>query len=440
MPEIASNVLTVKSRLKGEAAVYQIKGVPGLHLAVLGGGRGSWRIRYRPKRGAAQRWHTIGDAQNIELGEAITKARELLAGLQLDGVDPRAAADKEAAAKLTFADVYKEWLANPGRKRTLRDRTRAEYERIFKAHVEKRLGSTKIALLDKATVKAKLEEIRKATTDQKRGSRGLQATKALQLIRAVCRYALGREYCDRDPTFGIDRPVPDAHPDGKQHRPPTNDELRQLWNGSEALRPKSDRPFMEPQTRRAFRLAILLGKRAGEIVGIRKTEIEFGDDANLFIPGTREGNKSREDQRVPLPPLAQKLIKEAIEASGDSPFVFRGDTATRRKRDQAKDREIHMSRHTPSHALRELREDLGIAENVRLHDMRGLIVDQLAAMQVPSEYRSHVLHHTGDMKATLASRTYTTWDFAAEKRRALELWEKRLLEIVEGRKPSGLRW
>ncbi|MBS0251095.1 MAG: integrase arm-type DNA-binding domain-containing protein [Proteobacteria bacterium] len=431
MPEIAPNVLTVKARLKGEPAVYQIKGSPGLHLAVLGGGRGSWRLRYRPRRGALQRWHTIGDAQTIELGDAITKARELLAGLQLDGVDPKAAADKEAAAKLTFADVYKEWLDNPGRKRTLRARTREEYERIFKAHVEKRIGSTKIALLDKQTVKAKIEEIRKTTTDLKRGHRGLQATKSLTLVRMVCRYALQKEYCDRDPTFGIDRPVPDAHPDGKQNRPPTNDELKLLWKGADMMR---------PQTARAFKLIVLLGKRVGEILGALKSEVDLGENASLFIPGTREGNKSRENQRVPLPPLARKLIEEQIAESEKSPFLFPGDPKMRRIKKQGHDKVIPMSRHTPSHALRELSANLGIAENVRLHDMRGLIVDQLAAMRVPAEYRSHVLHHTGDMKATLASRAYTTHDFMDEKRRALELWEKRLLEIVEGKKPSGLRW
>jgi integrase len=437
MPKIASNVLTVKSHLKGEPAVYQIAGVPGLHLAVLGGGRGSWRIRYRPRRGAEKRWHTLGDAQTIELGDAIEKARNLLAKLQLDGLDPRTDADRAAAAKLTFTEVYREWLDHPGRKRTLRDRTRSEYERLFKTHIEPRIGPTKIALLDKATIKEKLEDIRKASTDPELSHRGLQASKALQIIRSVCRYALTKEYCDRDATFGIDRPVPNKNPNGKQHRPPTNDELKALWIGADGVRPKSHRAYMAPKTRRAFKLTVLLGKRISEIVRARKTEVEFGANANLFIPGGREGNKSREDQRVPLPPLAQKLIRECIATSGESPFLFPGDTT---KRVKNKKTEIPMSRHTPSHALRELRTDLGIAENVRLHDMRGLIVDQLAAMGVPREYRSHVLHHTGDMRATLADSDYSTYDYLPEKRRALELWEKRLLEIVEGRKPSGLRW
>ncbi|MBA2127587.1 hypothetical protein DLM45_15350 [Hyphomicrobium methylovorum] len=437
MPEIACNVLTVKSRLKGERAVYQIAGVPGLHLAVLGGGRGSWRIRYRPHRGTEKKWHTIGDAQTVELGDAIKKARDLLATLQLDGTDPRAQAEKRAAATMTFADVYREWLEHPGRARTLRSRTRSEYDRLFKTHVEHRIGKVKMALLDKATVKAKVEEVRTASTNAKMGHRGLQAAKALQMIRSVCRYALAKEYVDRDATFGIEQPVPDEHPDGRQNRPPTNDELKTLWLAADGVRAKPKREFMAPQTRRVFKLAVLLGKRISELVGVLKSEVEFGDNANLFIPGTREGNKSREDQRVPLPPLAEKIIREAIAEAGTSPFLFPGDGSKRAKGRQG---DFSISRHTPSHALRKLKADLGIAENVRLHDMRGLIVDQLAAMGVPSEYRSHILHHTGDMRATLANDIYSTYDFLPEKRRALELWEKRLLEIIDGRKPSGLKW
>ena len=129
-----------------------------------------------------------------------------------------------------------------------------------------------------------------------------------------------------------------------------------------------------------------------------------------------------------------------MDESEKSRFLFPGEAKFRKKRDRGGGAEIAMSRRTPSHALRRLRADLGIAENVRLHDMRGLLTDHLAAMRVPSEYRSHVLHHTGDMRATLASKVYTTFDFMDEKRRALELWEKRLLEIVNGQKLSALRW
>ena len=35
---------------------------------------------------------------------------------------------------------------------------------------------------------------------------------------------------------------------------------------------------------------------------------------------------------------------------------------------------------------------------------------------------------------------YDQRDYLAEKRRALEMWERRLMEIVEGRPASGDRW
>ena len=64
---------------------------------------------------------------------------------------------------------------------------------------------------------------------------------------------------------------------------------------------------------------------------------------------------------------------------------------------------------------------------------------QMAALGVPTELRSRTLHHTGDLQQ-LANTVYSAYDFMAERLRALELWETRLLEIVEDRAPAGQRW
>ena len=76
---------------------------------------------------------------------------------------------------------------------------------------------------------------------------------------------------------------------------------------------------------------------------------------------------------------------------------------------------------------------------MRFHDFRGLINDQMAALGVPVELRSRTLHHTGDLQQ-LANTVYSAFDFMPERLKALELWERRLIEIVEAREPSGLRW
>jgi hypothetical protein len=44
------------------------------------------------------------------------------------------------------------------------------------------------------------------------------------------------------------------------------------------------------------------------------------------------------------------------------------------------------------------------------------------------------------MRATLAAKSYSTYDHMVEKRRALEMWERRLLAIVEGQELPSERW
>ncbi len=133
---------------------------------------------------------------------------------------------------------------------------------------------------------------------------------------------------------------------------------------------------------------------------------------------------------MPLPPLATSILLDQITASGASPHLF-----------PAKGRpQTPTMRHAPSQAFADLRTKLGIDDAVRFHDARGLISDQMAKIGVPSEYRSHVLHHTGDTRASLANSVYSTYDYEPQKRRALELWELRLVEIIEGRAASGERW
>ena len=61
-------------------------------------------------------------------------------------------------------------------------------------------------------------------------------------------------------------------------------------------------------------------------------------------------------------------------------------------------------------------------------------------MGVPQDIRSRILHHTGDIKGALVNSTYSTYEFQAEKRRALELWERRVMAIIAGRKVPAERW
>ena len=418
---LSRNAKVIASAIRGQRAIHQIDGVKGLHLAVLGGGRASWRLRYQPGKGQGQRWLTLGDARSLELGKVFERAHELMGDLRLNGIDPRGTKPADLKPQ-TLSEVYSAWLDHPSRKRALRGRTREHYEQVFRRHLEPRLGHILLTSLTTSQIKAAVEDIRVATTNSEKGHRGTQATKALKIIHSICEYANGENLIDRNPARGITHPVPIEHPAGKQHRPPTDDELRRIWNEAPQ--------HMNSQCVRIVRLALLLGKRVSEMVEAKKSELSFDKSPHWFIPGSRTGNKGGEDQIVPLPPLASSILREACSDSKDSPFVFQARSLKAKP----------MSRHTPSQAFMELRRKLGIEDRVRFHDSRGLINDQMSKLRVPREYRSHILHHTGDMRSALADATYSTYDFADEKRRALRLWSLRLQEIVRGSPPRGLRW
>ena len=420
----------------GDRTEWSFENVEGLVLDCTAGGDRIWKVRYRVREGGRRierklvigvldpeaRRRTGNDHAYLSPGQARDRAADVLGWVRV-GRDPWLEKhQKEHAPKPdipTVEAVYREWLANPGRKRALSPRTHEEYERIFRLHVAPALAKLPITALDKHTISQAMEKVRKATTDASRQQRGLQATKALKLIRSFCGFAANkREYITRDPTTGLDLPVPEANPAGKQSRPPTNDELRQLWTEGPEL--------MTVAETRVLRLAILLGRRISEISGARRDDVRIDFSLpHLFIPADRIGNKAKRDDAVPLPPLALGIIKEAFESSAVGGPLFVGAS----------------TRWTTSHALTDVRRRWGWpGKSVRLHDGRTLVADHMASMGVPTELRSRTLHHTGDLRQ-LVNTTYSgPYDFMDQRLRALELWERRLLEIVEGRPASGERW
>jgi hypothetical protein len=231
MPKIKPNVRIIQKAINGPKGVYGIDGHPGLFLAVFGkDARGSWRIRYQPAPGAQQRWFTLStDARNASFDAIAHRAAEILSDVKLRGIDPHAAREDKKRAGLTYNDVYAEWLAYPGRKRALRPRTLEHYKYIHKLHIAPHVGDAPIRSLDKQTITKAVERSRQASTDRARGYRGLQATKALRLMRSVFEYAIDREYVAINPTRGVRDPVPHENPAGKQNRPLSNTELGLVW-------------------------------------------------------------------------------------------------------------------------------------------------------------------------------------------------------------------
>lgn len=420
MPSLDPRGRAIARAINGPRATYAIERHDRLYLDVRGGGRAAWRIRYRPKPNANQRWFTLSeDARNTDFNKIAQRASELLTALQLHGIDPQVEQKKASAPQRGLTDCFKLWLDHTGKRRgrPLSPKTRAAYESLFEMHIEPHLGKCSLSEIDRQTIEKALAKVKAAATNAEKGYRGLQATKVLKVLSSVYEWCMDQEWIDRNPCRGIDKPVPIAHPNGKQSRPPSNSELRQLWNEGPNVMPA-------PQTR-VMRLAILIGRRISEIAGADREDVKLdGVIPCLFIPAQREGNKPKVDDAVPLPPLALLIIKEALAASKPGEPLFVGAA----------------TRWTTSKVLTTTRRAWKWPDPpVRFHDFRRLINDQMAALGVPTELRSRTLHHTGDLQQ-LANTVYSAYDFLPERLRALQLWEDRLLEIVRNRTPAGLRW
>jgi integrase len=332
MPHLKANALIIKAAAKGPRGTFTIEGHPGLYLQARGDGNGSWVIRYRVE--GKQKEHTLhNDARNADF-DKIKDAKDewrLAARVQNRDLKAEQIAEAEAkrltdeAASRTFGSVFEVWLAHTGkrRKRALSARTEEEYRRIYKLHIHERLGTKPLAKLTKSEIATAVEAVRRATTDPTRGQRGTQVLKALKIIRPVCEFAIDNEWLAHNPCRGIDDPVPRDNPHGKGTRPLTNEELRILWNEMPTAMPA---PIV-----RVLKLTILLGRRISEIAGAERHDLRL-DQATpvLIIPASREGNKAKREDAIPLPSLALKLVREALaEGTPEDPlFVGASDRGT----------------------------------------------------------------------------------------------------------------
>lgn len=232
MPQLTANERAIKSAIAGAAAVYSIARHDRLYLDVHGKGYAAWRLRYRPRPKASQRWYTIAkDANAVGFDEVALKAKEILAALDLHAIDPHDAKPEASSGERSVKDCFLVWLDHTGkrRKKTLAPRTRAGYENLFKLHIEPHLGKIAIARLDRRAILRALDTVRANTSDAEKKQRGVTATKALKLVSSLCEWTLDQSWIASNPCRDIEDPVPVKNPDGKQARPPTDIELRQLW-------------------------------------------------------------------------------------------------------------------------------------------------------------------------------------------------------------------
>lgn len=420
---------------------YRDTSVRGLELRVSAGGAKSWRLHYTRRSDGKRRVVGLGTYPNMTLKKARAKARTLQGQIE----DEEARADpaygkQERRRAATFAEIAADWIKRHGEPnkspRTLRD-DRSMLDR----HILPQIGAMRAAEIAKRDIIRMLDEVAAKPDARKgRGSTSRMThrpNRVFELVRAIFRWAIGRDLLQVDPTWGLSAPI---KKEKVRERDLSPAEIRQLWQALDRAPdqrrstkglPRGERVVGDadiPMTRAialTLKLALATGQRIGEVAGIAISELDLNETAPVWtVPGER--SKNGQANRVPLSSLALKLVGQAQELAGDARWLFPSPMDTERKELSAP-----IDPHAPTRALARARKAIGLAE-FRVHDLRRTAASRLAEMGISPHTISLILNHVSARQGTITGKVYITYSYDKEKREALNAWAARLEEIISG--------
>lgn len=353
---------------------------------------------------------TLGRYPALKLADAHVKLAEARQALE-KGIDPGAivvAERRDERDASTVAELAADYIERDAKRNKASWR---EDQRIIDKDVLPRWKHRKAASITRRDVASLLNEI------VDRGA-GVQANRTYTVIRRMFRYGRNQGHVEANPCVDIDRPTVEAPRDVIL----TTDEICSFWKGL-------DGADMSAGMRLILRLVLVTAQRKGEVANIEKADLDL-DGALWTIPAHKA--KNRRTHLVPLSGLAVDLMRQAWERSGTSPWLFPSPRGGGSK---------PVTGPAVDHAMRNNRVVLGLVNvdqdggelsserTPTPHDLRRTAASQMTAAGIPRLHVDRLLNHVD----TSVGATYDRHDYSPEKRRAVDVWQARLEEIVAGR-------
>jgi integrase len=383
----------------------------GLYLVIQPSGSKSWAYRYsfagKPKKLTLGRWPVMGVA---DARRAATEAREVLD----HGNDPSA---KKKAAK---AQALEAQLAE-------RDTVAKLVEQYAKRHLSTlKSGDHAKQFLDRFVIPAwgdrNVHDVtRRDVVDLLDGivdsGRGMTANAVRAYTRAFFNWCVERDVLAVAPTMGVKPPVKPTRGD----RVLSDDEIRWFWRACDEM----GQPWGP-----IGKLLILTGQRRGEVVGMTTGEIK-GD--TWYLPAER--TKNARAHVVPLSEAASAVVAAVQRVPGPRGYLHTTTgEAPLRGLDKGRER---IAERMARIAAEERGEPVDIPRWT-LHDLRRTTATRMGQLGVSPIVIESVLNHVSGLKAGVAG-VYNHYDYADEKRQALEAWARFVMELVEGKADNVVR-
>jgi integrase len=417
-------VRTVEAPALGRTEVSDLR-CSGLVLRITPNKAKTWSLRFRDPKSRKLTRATIGAYPEISLEQARerghTLRREIAGGI--NPVDKRRR-DRDEAPRRTFQSLADRYVQEHARRHK---RTAAADERALRLHVLPLWRMRPFAEIDRKDVIDLCEGIVEA-------GKPTQANRVQALISKIFSFAVDAALLSANPCARLKKRSKEM----AATRVLTDGEIRLFWRRV-VERPNSNR------IGQALRLLLLTGARVTELAGVRLEEFDRlnePDSATWTIPAARSKNGRK--HVVPLSPAAAEiigdLIAEAKRRSGAKhAHLLFASPANEEKPIDGHSLSVAMTRFGNGLLLddpdRQFTEEEGRAiaawkiDRPTAHDLRRTLATRLAGAGIPAEDVSACLNHA---KRGVTAVHYDHYDRLREKRRALVLWAKKIVEVTGG--------
>lgn len=378
-------------KLKPKSSRFEVTDNGGLALVILPSGKKSWTFRYTFDK--KQKRMSLGKYPAVSLPDA--RLKQALAVKDIaDGIDPVTKAEairQKRIAAPTFKDLLDEFC-----KMELTDKpTGADRKRLVTKDILPVWEKHKVNSITRRDAVLMIDEVRKRAP--------ITANRLQSVLVRMFNFASERGIIDFSPLVGMRRGKEKA-----RARVLTDEEIKKLWNCLDLERIDID---MFRLIKLALKTILLTGQRPGEVVSMRWDQVQ---DDMWIIPA--ESRKTLEENQIPVTPMLSEVLEQAKVYSHDSVFVFRS----------SHNKEMPLTVGAMANAIRRHRVEIEIPDQFTPHDLRRTIRTRLAELGVSDIVAERVLGHK--LQGILA--VYNRYDYAVEKRQALERWEARLRGIL----------
>jgi integrase len=356
----------------------------------------NWMIAYRAS--GHQRRMIVGDATILTAAQARTKAKKLLAEVELGG-DPQGDRRGERVrsevtlrttidrflvarkdAKPNTMRMYQNSLLGPLGRRALRDGQKPYLAALHDMPLHK---------IDRRHVSDCLLDVA-----QKSGQPTAKMLRAL--LSGLFTWAMTMGLIEANPIVGAFKPEKSTGRD----RVLSGEELASIWNA-----------FDDDDYGKIVKLLICTGCRRGEIAQLCWSEIDL-DKGTLTIP--KERSKNGRAITLPITPLMMDIVNSVYRREGvDHLFGKRGFTDW-------------------SWSKSELDKRLQL-QPWRIHDLRRTVATRMAEdLHIQPHIIETILNHQGGHKAGVAG-IYNKALYTKDVRAAMLMWSDHIMALVEGK-------